>query len=279
MWVGAEKLDLFATSIDIQNMVNNEPLIFEIEQPREVVETPEDARTKERPDRADFLSDKDALARNAESAPDLELEDPFAQGDYKVHELPTPQGPRGADGQPARQEISEERNTDNQLEAASSEEVQYAHNSATDFPEELITKSRTESKPGVEEAIPRLRYDNLITRAPDTGGFSLNTYNWNFAPYMLALKRKIERNIFPPVAYMYMGLISGETTLKFRIYPSGKLKLLEVLEYTGHHTLMETSFQAVENSAPFAMLPLDFPEEYLEVTANFTYLVNRPNNR
>jgi hypothetical protein len=42
---------------------------------------------------------------------------------------------------------------------------------------------------------------------------------------------------------------------------------------------METSFQAVENSAPFAMLPLDFPEEYLEVIANFTYVVSKPNNR
>ena len=46
---------------------------------------------------------------------------------------------------------------------------------------------------------------------------------------------------------------------------------LEVLEYIGHKTLMETSVRAIEVSAPFKPLPVDFPEDYLEITAQFYY--------
>ncbi|MFQ5772553.1 MAG: energy transducer TonB, partial [bacterium] len=92
---------------------------------------------------------------------------------------------------------------------------------------------------------------------------------------MLALKKKVEHNIFPPPAFIRMGIISGETLLRFKIYPNGEMKDLEVLEYKGHETLMQTSVRAIEISAPFAPLPSNFPEAYLEVTAKFHYFIQK----
>jgi len=92
---------------------------------------------------------------------------------------------------------------------------------------------------------------------------------------MLEMKRKVEHNVFPPPAFTYMGLISGETILRFKVMPNGSVKDLEVLQYTGHSALKETSVNAIINSSPFKPLPADFPENYLEVTAAFTYYVKR----
>jgi outer membrane biosynthesis protein TonB len=92
---------------------------------------------------------------------------------------------------------------------------------------------------------------------------------------MLALKQRIGRNIFPPLAYTMLGMIDGDTMLRFKIYPNGRLADLELLGYRGHRTLMETSRSAVTISAPFPALPADFPKPYLEVTARFSYFVKR----
>ncbi len=143
--------------------------------------------------------------------------------------------------------------------------------SASEFNRDFLTNTPKRNNPGMPNATPRTRYDNQESRAPDMGGLSFNTYDWNFAPYMLDLKRKVERNIFPPPAFTRMGLISGESTIKFRIYPDGTMKALELIEYEGHKTLMETSYSAIKVSAPFNKLPADFPEQFLEVTAKFTY--------
>jgi outer membrane biosynthesis protein TonB len=115
----------------------------------------------------------------------------------------------------------------------------------------------------------------LEGRAAESGGLSFNTYDWDFAPYMLALKERISRNIFPPLAFSQWGMIDGDTMLRFKIYPDGRLADLELLGYRGHHTLMETSRFAVTTSAPFPGLPADFPKSYLEVTAKFSYFVKR----
>jgi outer membrane biosynthesis protein TonB len=130
-------------------------------------------------------------------------------------------------------------------------------------------------KPGVQEQLPTVEHDNQESRALDSGGLSFNTYNWNFAPYMLELKRRIQRNIHPPAAFMYLGLISGETLVRFKIYPNGQMQDFQVLDYRGHKSLMITSVNAVEVSAPFPLLPPDFPEPYLEVTGKFIYFVGR----
>jgi outer membrane biosynthesis protein TonB len=284
-WATGLRLDLLGA--DEIEPIDDNPIVFEFiepeqqQMPREVIETPEDADITDNPEQADFLSDKNALARNQEEAPDeLDPGGPFSRGDYaEVHELITPPGQDGQPGINAEEQQQDEQNeasrTQDKSEKDPPEEQQdvsgyYAESEPQDFSEYL--RNPQNASPAVPEGSrPKPRHDNEMTRAINSGGLTFNTYNWDFAPYMLLLKKKIEGNIFPPAAYTRMGMISGDTLLKFRIYPDGALKLLEVLDTRGHHTLMETSVKAIEVSAPFPELPKNFPEEYLEVTAKFIY--------
>ena len=294
-WAAGLKWDLLGA--DEIEPVADDPIVFEFIQPeqqqdmpREIIETPDNADVTDNPEQADFLSDKNALARNEQQAPDdLDIGGPFSRGDYaEVHELIQPPG---ADGQPGSESLSEQEQQQEQSEPSEAQEESeqdqqfedpsetgyFADSETRDFREYL--KNPEQSQQSIPQGSrPKPRHDNEITRAINSGGLTFNTYDWEFAPYMLQLKRKIERNIFPPAAYTRMGMISGNTLLKFRIYPNGDLKLLEVIDTKGHHTLMETSVKAIEVSAPFPELPRDFPEEYLEVTAKFIYF-GRDSNR
>ena len=70
------------------------PLVFDLQppdMPREVIATPDDARTTKAPREADFLSDKNALARDQEPAPALPVTGaPFSRGDLPSHSIPVP---------------------------------------------------------------------------------------------------------------------------------------------------------------------------------------------
>jgi hypothetical protein len=275
-WMFALHYNLFSSSI-VETVVPD-PIVFELantlEKPKSVIETPEDAEVVENQTQADFLSDKNALARNEEPNFDLPINDPFSRGDFKFEELPTHRGPIGEQPNPNEESEKPEEKNENKNEKTSPGDY---YVSASEFNRDYLTNSPKQENPGMPDASPRVRYDNRDSRARDMGGLSFNTYDWNFAPYMLDLKKKVERNIFPPPAYTRLGLISGESILKFRIYPDGTMKALKLIEYNGHKTLMETSYRAIEISAPFKKLPADFPEPYLEVTAKFVYSINRGN--
>lgn len=267
------EFDLWATDV-VEERADDAPLVFEFEPPRrnQVVETPEDAEITEPPRDAEYASDKNARAQNQETDSDLALGDPFARGDLDVPELPTPRGPRGEPLPETQQHESEEEQTQNEEIAEDGD--RYVNNSNSAFREYLLNPKRTD-RSGVPESSQRAQYDNADSRTEDMGSLSFNTYDWDFAPYMLALKKRIERNIFPPPAFTRLGMIDGETLVRFRIHPNGKMGELAVLEYTGHHTLKETSVRAVEISDPFPKLPSDFPEKYLEVTARFSYFIQK----
>jgi outer membrane biosynthesis protein TonB len=68
-----------------------------------------------------------------------------------------------------------------------------------------------------------------------------------------------------------MGLIHGRVFLRFRIQQDGTLTNFELITYTGHETLKNTSVHSIRASFPFLPLPSDFPEDYLEITAGFYY--------
>jgi hypothetical protein len=103
------------------------------------------------------------------------------------------------------------------------------------------------------------------------GDISFSTYAWDFAPYMLRLKERIEAHMFPPAAFSLYGLIDGKNVVRFRIGRDGRLLGMEALGYEGSRVLVETSAQAVKLSNPFPPLPPDFPDRYLEVTGQFRY--------
>lgn len=260
-WENGSRLGWFAVTPTPTPEV--EPIELDLQQPppsqkKQVIETPADAETPEPTPNADFLSDRNARARNERSDPSKPIEDePYNQGDLETHSLPpspkpAPPNPPEAEPQPKR--YPDLLNTDTYVR---------------DFFKKQI---KEQSQPSEQERMG-IAHQQLAKRVNDMGGLSFNTYNWDFAPYMLRLKALIEQNIHPPHAFTQLGMISGVTLLRFKIYPDGTLGDLEVLDYTGHKTLMETSTSAVQLSAPFPDLPKNFPEPFLEVTGKFLYLI------
>lgn len=105
------------------------------------------------------------------------------------------------------------------------------------------------------------------------GGFSINTTAWDFAPYLLDLKQRIKQHWIPPLAFTALGAIHGYTKINFRIYPDGRMEALDVVETRGHESLHRSSMNAIKGAAPFRPLPKDFPEDYLDITFGFYYLL------
>jgi len=260
-------LQFFPAKIDdVLNRPKNEDKRLEFE----LVETPEAARSETPPENAQLVSDKNAVAQDQYQPKDKPQGNPFSEGDFDVKELPlVPVEPTPLTEQAPEQK--DELSKAHQLTESSSNRYEYQKFSR----QQLLKKNPSIPNYPEQRRLDRPLYDNKQFSAEDLGGFSFNTYEWDFAPYMLEMKRKVERNVFPPPAFIRMGLISGKTLLKFKVMPNGEVTDLVVLKYTGHESLKETSVNAITNSAPFRPLPADFPEDYLEVTASFTYYVKR----
>jgi len=228
----------------------------------EIVETPEESRSQVPPEKAQLLSDKNVLTRD------------LMGKDMGTRDLPYSKGFTDAKVLPEAVKNGSERNSFEKrpLDGGKSPDnlkgfvpqVQ-GRKEGTEFSRELLLGQRK---------IPSRSslYDQRESSAKDVGGISFNTYAWDFAPYLLELKRRIERNIFPPPAFTYLGF-GGRNVIRFRISLGGRLENFQVLGYEGEKALVGTSKKAVEMSAPFRPLPEDFPEKYLEVTATFRYIV------
>jgi outer membrane biosynthesis protein TonB len=270
------KLKLFGFGVPQTSSEISEPIIFDLQnpqKPREVVETPKNAKTEKEQKNAKLLSDKHALAKNTQTDPNLKVDEPFARGEFKAHELPKKREKKGKGlplKKPDESAIPEKKEEKKRIPTFSDFVM---NNIRKKYMEDKDTESGDSAQPGEKESFPTVRFDNQKSRAVDMGGFSFNTYDWNFAPYLLMLKKRIQRNIHPPLAFTRLGMISGQTLLRFKIYPDGELRDLEILGFNGHKSLMQTSHTAVYVSAPFPKLPADFPEPYLEVTGLFQYLI------
>lgn len=278
LWEGAIRLKIINFDVTPPSPLEGEPIVFDLQHnlPREVIETPEDAKVVENQKKANFLSDKNALARNPETDLNLDEGKAFARGDFESHDLPAIQGAKGEKQQKPTPDEKVKEDGDSEKNPAAEDNMD--EKDATAIYRENRLRSQNPIKPGVKERLPGVTHDHRRTRALDMGGLSFNTYDWDYAPYLLALKERIRRNIFPPTAFTRLGMISGETLLRFKIFPEGELRDLEILGYKGHESLMITSSKAIEISVPFPELPSDFPEPYLEVTGKFIYFVHRTNN-
>jgi outer membrane biosynthesis protein TonB len=105
------------------------------------------------------------------------------------------------------------------------------------------------------------------------GGIQLSTTEWDFAPYLLDLKRRIKQKWIPPIAFTALGAIHGYTWVRFRIYPDGHMEDMSVVETEGHDSLHRSSGNAIKGAAPFRKLPGDFPDPFLEIEFGFYYLL------
>lgn len=271
IWRPLSEIDLFPDNSESE--ASSTPLIFEL------VETPDDAIRQE-PENAHLVSDKNALARD-------EHEDDLAEGEsYSDGEVPHRvfAGDPDAGGQQTAQ-------AENQQNQERDDAESEPWNPVLDWAGSYFNSNRRRvqdtkdgesslRQPQIGPPSPQRRftddmnYEQRETGAEEKGSISLNTYEWEYASYILHMKKRLKSNIFPPAIFTYMGGISGETTLMFRVQLDGSMTDLSVLGYNGHRTLMETSVTAVEKSSPFRPLPDNFPEDYLELRWTFFYYTN-----
>ena len=102
------------------------------------------------------------------------------------------------------------------------------------------------------------------------GDFTLNTYEWNFAPWMHRFASDLRRSWIAPYAYR-LGVIDGYTRIRLVVERDGRPSSLEVLEREGHESLHKASAAALRAFAPYAPLPPDFPEDQLVILLGLHY--------
>lgn len=228
----------------------------------EIIETPEDSQIDEQNQRTRLVSDKQSGARDLHNE---QLEDntlPFSRGITAVKNL--------LKTQPG---LYPEKRRSPSMPAGASDlsdkaQIPVKTTSRSFSRDQLFRRSTRPASRAENSAV----YDQQHSSADQSGGISFNTYNWEFGPYLLELKRRIQKHIYPPPAFTHLGF-GGKNVLKFRINPDGSLEEPVILDYQGEKALMETSINAILLSAPFWPLPDHFPEPYLEVTANFDYII------
>lgn len=250
------------------------PLVFEL------VETPDDA-IRQRPDATNLLSDKNALARDEYQGTDKETGDAYSEGrtSYRVF---SGQSERIEVAQSLSEVLQEKRPQDELREQLRNQDLNVSTKDLDSRQQQNQKKEASENlrpqdgfgRPlNSQQYIDDVNYDQREFSAKNLGGISLSTYAWDFASYILEMKRKLKASTYPPSAFTHLGMISGETVITFRVWPDGTATDIKVVDYNGDKSLMETSVDAVRISSPFRSLPRNFPEEYLELRWTFVYLV------
>lgn len=262
----------------------DERLVFEL------VETPDDADQTTKPKDTKFVSDKNAVARDMYAAKDKPQGDPFAPGDFDVNnyllnqlenQLERPQQPPPVppDENPQKQDEQqkEQENTEDDTKNESDLKIKQRRfvSAKEDFRRAAFLsqfEAASDKRPVRRDQAQRKQEE---TNSNNLGGFTLNTYAWEWAPYLQEMKDKIDRNLFPPQAFTKMGVIDGESLIRFKVYPDGHVEDIEILNYEGHRSLMETSVNSIKGAEPFLPLPTDFPRDkgFLQVTAHFQYFI------
>ncbi|MBN2830016.1 MAG: TonB C-terminal domain-containing protein [Candidatus Cloacimonetes bacterium] len=217
-----------------------------------IVETP--AQDTPKPENARNISDKNSQAQQEELHPELTEGNPYAE-ETRMKETQSSESSGGEDHK--RGELAQEQKSAGNPES----------NRAKAFWNLLQENREKVDKENHPETIQELN-----SSAYRQGGFALNTYAWDYAPYMLQLRDKIQGNLRPPMSFTRMGIGAGQNIVKFRIDRTGKLLSVKLLDSTTHETLNETSLRSIKYSFPFIQLPVDFPEEFLEITAYFSYI-------
>lgn len=100
--------------------------------------------------------------------------------------------------------------------------------------------------------------------------FSLNTWQWNYGPWMTWFINELHRHWMAPYAYR-IGVISGYTVVKIVVEKDGRVSLMNVEETEGHESLHDASTSALKAFQPYKKLPPEFPEENLVITLGLHY--------
>ncbi len=260
-------------STAIEKAATPEPLELVFEQPKtqpekqipqkfyELVENPN--ATGKNPQASDMLSSQSSLSQAPVIQPG------------QLRAVP------GSDVEKNRQSQSQpqDRTQESEQKQDASESGLLAYRSSPAFNRSALTgqeqQKSQQAKP--EDQMEEEQQVGETSQRPDgfnadlVGDFALSTYSWNWAPYMLAFKRKIYRVWFPPPAYSELGLIHGYTIVRFTITRAGDMRHFEVLRQVGHQSLEQSSVNAIHAMFPFLALPKEFPDDSLNITIKMIY--------
>lgn len=105
------------------------------------------------------------------------------------------------------------------------------------------------------------------------GSFQLSSYEWDYAPYMSAWIRTIQREWIEPLSYIAGQGRGGRVMVKVEVTTAGKLKTLDVLYSNVNKEMTESAVRAVMRSFDRPGLPQPFPDSVLAVTFSMVYPV------
>ena len=223
------------------------------------------------PDRADLAPEKpDALSNVTSRARDR-----VPGGDS---DLPRMEG----EGTSPTVKLSSEKNPSSPPAAALPQSTEPAGLSAA---QSRAAPQKPEGKPLVrvpDEAGLRGSAGNSGTDQPEMvhpdgnalllGDVSLNTIQWEYAPWLQRFGMQLRERWYAPPAYI-LGVLreGGWAVFEVEISRSGKLLRLELLYEQGHPSLIRAAQSALRSMAPIEPLPADFPEPTLILRIRMIY--------
>lgn len=112
---------------------------------------------------------------------------------------------------------------------------------------------------------------NLETSSGKYGSFTLSSYEWEYAPYMLDWIEKIKNNWVEPISYLAGKGKGGQVLVKTTLFKSGVKKKIELLFTNVNDEMTKEALKAVEKSFNLPELPASFKENELVVTFSMIY--------
>lgn len=246
-----DEINILNPKIAEEQQTIEDRLVFEL------VETPENSNEEIPEEKSDYVSDKNTKAADQIDNKLAETEKPFQSGTMEIPEFTQQMQP-----EQKQEEAQEQTDVSGILS-----ELQQNKKSFLETFEAKKQMQVLNNQP--------IDYENLLSEVKNRGGMSLNTYKWEFAPYLLEMKRKVQAHNNPPFAFTHLGAIDGDILLRFKVLQDGTIQDLEVLKSTAHYSLENSSTRAIQFAAPFKPLPENFPKEYLEITALFSYILRK----
>jgi len=226
----------------------------------EIIEAPSGPEPDEVPPTS-LASTRKSLARSESPPVEGENELPRSEGDSPLLESGADGGKTSVDGEQAEEAPPA---------PAQGEPAPPAEEGGSLRP--TLPLSGAEMRREIARSLDQRReYENPRGSSAIPGDLSFNTVDFEFAPYLLLLKERIEEKWYPPVAFRGGLPYRGETVARFMIERDGRLSSIERIRGADHPSLDTAALNAVRFAAPFPPLPDGFPEERWVITCTFYY--------
>ena len=254
------------------------PAAPEHQSPTFFSELPPD-RADEAPERADFLSNVTSRARDqvpggSDALPRMkgESDAPMVALDPTQSATPPPASPPVPRSAPEPRPAGES----NEPRDAKAQEAPKTFSATPLVLRDADGSSaqgsqRSASRPGGSD-IHQPEMHRPEGNAALSGDVSLNTIEWEYAPWLQRFGRRLMSSWIAPTAY-YIGLLKdgGWTVIEMEVARSGEVLRIDVLEEQGHPSLIRAATAAVRATAPEEPLPANFPEPTLVLRIRMVY--------